>query len=187
MKNSILILLISLNSYAQAQTSIQNFSLTNVVDGKTVSLDQYNSFAAVVVLFTGNECPYDNYYKTRIKQLIDAYSGKVQFILVNSHLEPVEAPEKMAIHYTDLNVPYLADKDQLAMTSLGARKSPEAFLLKAVDGKFSIIYSGAIDDNPQVSTDTKQNYLKYAIDKLLAGQPLEVVNNRVIGCTIRKK
>jgi peroxiredoxin len=187
MKKLILFLLIVVGGYAQAQTTIQNFTLTNVVNGKPVSLDQYSSLPAVVVLFTGNECPYDNYYKDRVKQLIDSYSGKVQFLLVNSYDDPQETTEKMAIHYTDLGVPYLADKDQTVMENFGARKSPEVFLLKPDAGKFSMVYSGAIDDNPQVATDTKQNFLKEAIDKTLAGQKVEAVNNRTMGCTIRKK
>jgi peroxiredoxin len=187
MKKLILISLIAISGYAQAQLTIQNFTLTNVVNGKPFSLDQCSSLSAVVVLFTGNECPYDNYYKDRVKQLIDSYSGKVQFLLVNSYDDPQETPEKMAIHYTDLNVPYLADKDQAVMENFGARKSPEAFLLKPSSGKFEVIYTGAIDDNPQVATDTKQNYLKDAIDKILAGQKAEVANNRAMGCTIRRK
>jgi peroxiredoxin len=187
MKRLILLLLIAASGYAQAQNAIQNFTLTNVVNGKTVSLEQYSSLPAVVVLFTGNECPYDNYYKDRVKQLIDSYSGKVQFLLVNSYDDPQETTEKMAIHYTDLSVPYLADKDQTVLENFGARKSPEVFLLKPDAGKFSIVYSGAIDDNPQVATDTKQNFLREAIDKTLAGQKVEVVNNRTMGCTIRRK
>jgi hypothetical protein len=187
MKKNIFALLIVVSSFAQAQNAVQNFSLTNVVDGKTVSLDDYKSLSGVVVLFTGNECPYDNYYKTRVKQLIDSYAGKVQFLLVNSYQDPQETTEKMAIHYTDLNVPYLADKDQMVMTNLEARKSPEVFLLQPLNEKFSIIYRGAIDDNPQVAADTKQNYLKDAIDKLLTGQKVDLVSNRTVGCTIRRK
>ena len=82
----------------KAQTPIQNFTLTNVVDGKMVSLDQYSSSGAVVVLFTSNECPFDNYYKDRIKEMISAYAGKVQFLLVNSYVESEESVEKMHIH-----------------------------------------------------------------------------------------
>ncbi len=187
MKKLILLSLIVATGYTQAQTAIQNFSLINVVNGKPISLEQYSSLPAVAVLFTGNECPYDNYYKDRVKQLIDLYTGKVQFLLVNSYDDPQETIEKMAIHYTDLGVPYLADKDQTVMENFGARKSPEVFLLKPAAGKFSIVYSGAIDDNPQVATDTKQNFLREAIDKALAGQKVEIVNNRTMGCTIRKK
>ncbi len=179
----LIFILLFVATAAQAQ-QVQNFSLPNVNDGSTVELNQFSSASAVVVVFTSNECPYDNYYKDRLKKLIDQYKGKIQFLLINSNVDPQESQEKMAIHYTDLGVPYLADKDQKAMENFGARKSPEVFL---VSPQLNVIYSGAIDDNPQVATDTKQNYLKDAIDKFLAGQKIEVANNRVLGCTIKKK
>ena len=174
---------ITLNTKAQ----VQNFTLTNVVDGKSVSLDQFSSSAAIVVLFTSNECPFDNYYKDRVKELISAYAGKVQFLLVNSNIEPEESLEKMAIHYTDMNVPYLSDKDQVVMNQFGARKSPEAFLIKNSGGKSVVIYSGAIDDNPQAPKEANQKFLKDAIEKMLTDQKIEVSNNRAAGCTIRRK
>ena len=186
MKN-ILFALLLISFGSNAQSVIASFTLTNAVDGKTISLDQYASSSGVLVLFTSNECPFDNYYKDRIKEMIDAYSGKIQFLLVNSYLEPDESPEKMHIHYADLNVPYLADKDQVAMNALGARKSPEAFLLKNSGGQFTTVYSGAIDDNPQVPKDANQKFLKNAIDKMLAGQKIEAANNRAVGCTMRRK
>jgi len=182
MKKKIFFFLLAAIS-AQAQP-IQNFSLLNANDGSTVELNQFTSSTAIVVVFTSNECPYDNYYKDRLKKLIDQYKGKVQFLLINSNVDPQESAEKMAIHYTDLGVPYLADKDQKVMENFGARKSPEVFLISP---QLNVIYSGAIDDNPQVASDTKQNYLKDAIDKFLAGQKIEVANNRVLGCTIKRK
>jgi peroxiredoxin len=187
MKINIFFFLITISLGLKAQTPIQNFTLTNVVDGKMISLDQYSSSNAVVVMFTSNECPFDNYYKDRIKEMIGVYAGKVQFLLVNSYIESEESVEKMHIHYSDLNVPYLADKDQLAMNALGAKKSPEVFLLKISGGKFMTAYSGAIDDNPQVSKDVNQKFLKDAIDKMLSGQKIEVTNNRAVGCSMRKK
>jgi hypothetical protein len=111
----------------------------------------------------------------------------VQFLLVNSNLDAPESTEKMAIHNTDLGIPYLADKEQKAMDALGARKTPEVFLLKSEGGKWLVQYSGAIDDNPQVASAVKQSFLKDAIDKVLSGAKVEVNNNRAVGCTIRKR
>ena len=187
MKNLFVAFLMTLAVGIKAQTTVQNFTLTNVVDGKTVSLEQFSSNVGVVILFTSNECPFDNYYKDRIKEMIGNYAGKVQFLLVNSNIEPEESAEKMAIHYTDLTAPYLSDKDQTVMTSLGAKKSPEVFLLKSSGGKCAVVYSGAIDDNPQVPKDINQNFLKDAINKVLAGQKIDVINNRAVGCSIRRK
>jgi hypothetical protein len=172
-----------------AQQPVQNFSLVNVADNSTVSLESYPSCIGIVVLFTGNECVYDGYYMGRIRSLIDAYKGKIQFLLVNSYAEPNEAIDKMKDKYNSwsMGVPYLADKEQVAMEGLGARKSPEAFLLKNMAGKFTIEYSGAIDDNAQMAADVKQNYLKSAIEKLLVNRKQEVSAMRAVGCTIRRK
>lgn len=179
-------LLVGITTFVLAQTEVKNFSLPNVLNGKSVSLDQFANMSGVAVIFYSNECPYDNYYKDRIRSLISSYSSKVQFLLINSYQEPAESIDKMAIHNGDLNVPYLADKDQLVMTDLGARKSPEVFLLKSTSGKFTVFYNGAIDDNAQVEKDVSVSYLKNAIDQLLANQAAPE-SNRAVGCSIRKK
>lgn len=186
MKKLLLLILIAsaITSYAQ---EIKDFSLTNVKDGKAVSLSNYSSAYGIVVVFTSHECPYDNYYKDRLKDLVNAYSGKIQFLLINSNQEPQESAEQMAIHYSDLGVPYLADKDQTAMETFGAHKSPEVFLVSKVSGKFTVVYSGAIDDNPQVAKDVKQTFLKDALNKVLAREKIEPVSQRAVGCTIRRK
>ena len=186
MKISAIFFFCLVSVFLNAQT-IGDFSLPNAYTGETVSLNQYNSSSAIVLVFTSNECPFDNYYKSRLKEMVTAYQGKVQFLLINSNSDTQESSEKMAIHNTDLGIPYLADKEQKAMEALGARKSPEVFLLKPEGGKYSVQYSGAIDDNPQVATDVKQFYLKEAIEKLLNGAKIEVMSNRAVGCTIRKK
>jgi hypothetical protein len=49
------------------------------------------------------------------------------------------------------------------------------------------VYSGAIDDNPQVAKDVKQTFLKDALTKVLAGEKIETVSQRAVGCTIRRK
>jgi peroxiredoxin len=187
MKKIVLSILLLVTLAAQAQQEIKDFTLTNAKGGNPVSLNDYRSSKGVAVVFTSHECPYDNYYKERLKELVNTYSGKIQFILINSNQEPQESTEQMAIHYGDLNAPYLADKDQTVMEAFGAKKSPEVFLLASSGGKFTIAYSGAIDDNPQVAKDAKQFFLKDAIVKLMAGQKSEPVTQRATGCTIRRK
>jgi peroxiredoxin len=182
--SAFIILIISYSANAQ---EVKNFTLKNVKDGKEISLNDYHSGKAVVVVFTSHECPFDSYYKERLKGLIQVYAGKVQFLLINSNVEDQESAEQMAIHYTDLQVPYLADKDQAVMTNLGAKKTPEAFVITSSGGKFTIAYSGAIDDNPQTAKDARQSFLKDAIEKVLSGQKIEVPTQRATGCAIRKK
>lgn len=170
-----------------AQTEVKDFSLTNVKDGKQVSLSNYKSSTAIAVIFTSHECPFDNYYKDRLKELVNTYSGKIQFLFINSNQEAEENVAQMTIHYSDFPIPYLADKDQKAMEAFGAHKSPEVFLLSTASGKFTVFYSGAIDDNPQAATDVNQHFVKNAIEKLLTDQKIDVAMQRAAGCTIRRK
>ncbi len=187
MKKLFVVILLSAALISNAQTEIKDFTLTDVKSEKAVSLANFKSSTGIAVVFTSHECPFDNYYKDRLKGLVNSYSGKIQFLFINSNQEVEENVAQMAIHYSDLDIPYLADKDQVAMGVFGARKSPEVFLLSTANGKYTVVYSGAIDDNPQAASDAKQNFLKDALDKLVAGQKIEPATQRAVGCTIRKK
>jgi peroxiredoxin len=186
MKHFVLIALTLVTFSLRAQTPVENFTVANV-DGTQVSLETYRAAAGVVVIFTSNICPYDGYYKLRIRELIKTYNDKVPFILINSHPDESPASMKTAYGAWGLPVPYLADKDQVAMLALGAKKSPEAFLLKNVNGKFVSLYNGAIDDNAQAPEGVTVYYIKQAIDKLLASQEVNMPSVRPVGCSIRKK
>jgi hypothetical protein len=142
-----------------------------------------------VIIFTSNVCPYDEYYRNRIVNLTQAYNTRVPVLMVNSNIEAGENKESMVKKARQLNlsIPYLADKDQALMASLDARKSPEAFLLKNTNGKFTVVYRGAIDDNPQVESDVRQNYLRDAIDFMLSNQKIATPEVRPVGCNLKKK
>lgn len=172
-----------------AQAPIQNFALTNVSNEQDVFLESYSSSRALVIVFTTNNCPFDKYYLDRLKILISNFNGKVQFLLINSHPGSGESADKMKTAFAGWNlpVPYLADKDQIAMSALGAKRSPEVFLLQNNSGKFMVVYSGAIDDNPQDPSAVTIQYLREAVDKLLAGKAIDPPAVRAVGCTIEKK
>lgn len=188
MKMLIGLFFISMSTLGYTQ-AVQDFTLTNVVDGKSVSLSGFTNCTGLVLVFTSNECPYDGYYRDRLRDLVNQYQGQIQFVFVNASTEPEESAAQMKTAYPQWNipVPYLADKDQVAMECVGARKSPEVFLLKNNKGSFQQVYHGAIDDNPQVATDVSKSYLKESMDQLLAGHRVTQPSVRAVGCTIRKK
>ena len=168
---------------------VADFTLTNVVNGKAVSLETYPSCSGVAIIFTTNACPYDEYYRGRIVKLSNEYADKVPVLLVNSSTDPVESADNMTkkAQQLGLNIPDLADKDQSLMQKLGATKSPQVFLLKNDGGKFQVVYKGAIDDNAQVEADVRHAYLKDAIDIMLTNQKIATAEVRPVGCTIKKK
>jgi hypothetical protein len=143
----------------------------------------------MLLIFTSNSCPYDEYYRRRISEIAKTYQERVPLLLINAHTEPNESVEKMTAKGKALNlgVPYLSDKDQLLMSNLNVKKSPEAFLLKNDGGNFSVVYRGAIDDNAQVEADVRHHYLRDAIDIMLAKQKIQSPEVRPVGCNLKKK
>lgn len=188
MKNLLTFLMATLSVAVNAQQHV-DFSLTDVMNGQTVSTETYPSCEGIVVIFTSNACPYDGYYRQRVATLAESYRDKVPVLLVNSLPDGAESVAQMKIHGTEtaLSVPYLADKEQTLMAKLGARKTPEAFLLKNDNGKFTVVYRGAIDDNPQVAADVRHHYLRDAIDIMRNGQKIETPEVRPVGCNLKKK
>lgn len=186
---AVVVLIITMAAQAMGQKVVDDFTLKNVLNGNDVSLSTYPACSGVVIIFTSNSCPYDEYYKNRIQKLSRDYSDKVPVLLVNSLIDANETPEQMVkkAQQAGITTPYLADKDQVLLQRLGANKTPFAVLLKNTGGKFTVFYSGAIDDNAQVEGDVHQNYLKDAIDNMINGKAQAVTENRPVGCTIRKK
>ena len=182
------VILLSVATIGYTQ-ELKNFQLTNVVNDQVVSLDTYPSCEGMVIIFTSNNCPYDEYYRSRVIKLSQSYQDRVPVLFVNSNTEATDSKEAMVKKAKQLNLtlPYLSDKDQKLMTMLDAKKSPEAFLLKNNNGKFTVVYRGAIDDNPQVENDVRQHYLRDAIDILLSKQSIVTPEIRPVGCNLKKK
>lgn len=176
---------------AKSQTSVEDFSLNDVVMKRPVSLADFKSKKAVIVIFFCNGCPYSTIYIERIKKLANSYR-EIQFLLVNSspfQFSPEESVENMAKLVTDysLNMPYLEDKDQVAYRSFGVVKCPEVFILGTSGEDFNVLYHGAIDDNPQVVSDVDEHYLEDAIKSIVAGTGPSQDYVRPNGCVIKKK
>lgn len=188
----LLSLFISLTLQAQDRR-IENFSLPDARSGKSISLNDYQNHKVLVVLFTSNHCPYSRLYEERFTALVKEYAGKdVAFIVINPN-DPRESRDdsreemQTKARSWGIDVPYLADENQEAARIFGASKTPEIFVLSNSSGRFSIAYSGAIDDNPQVARDVNQHYAKQAIDAVLQGKIVNTPQKRPVGCMIKMR
>jgi thiol-disulfide isomerase/thioredoxin len=183
---SISLLLVWQTTTAQ---EVANFELKNVLSGTTISLKNYSSCEGILLVFTSNTCPYDDYYRSRVVEIAQMYPEKVPILFINALVEDTENEKAMAEKMKALgwSIPYLADKNQTLLNAVGATKSPSFYLLKNNGGKFSVVYKGAFDDNAQVESDVRTTYVKDAIDQLLTKQSISTPEVRPVGCTIRKK
>jgi peroxiredoxin len=168
-------------------TTAPAFTLKNV-DGNMVSLADYASKKAVVVVITCNHCPYAQAYQNRLISLQNEYASKdVQFVLINPNdavKQPQDSYDNMQKRAKEKNYPfpYLHDESQQVAKAYGANRTPEAYLI--VNNK--VVYRGRIDDNTE-EAQVKQRDLKDAIDKVLAGTPdqIETAMTKAFGCTIK--
>jgi hypothetical protein len=170
------------------QRTIADFKLPDVVSDKTVALTDFAQQRGLVLIFTGNECPFDAHYRNRLRALIQNYGERVSFLLINSYTEPDEDTGSMKAAFAgwQLTAPYLADKEQVALAACGAGRSPEAVVLTPAGRGFKIFYQGAIDDSPQTEEAVTARFLEDALNALLGGKPAPA-GSRAVGCTIRKK
>lgn len=200
MKNFFLVLFFStsLASFAQPLSGyaigdeIKNFTLINVTNEAPISLSDYNDKKVVVIVFVNNSCPYSKLYEQRILNLAKRYNTSgVAFILVNSSVsktdkqETVEAMRKKVQNDESL-YPYLADTTQSLAISFGVTRLPDAFVLKKMENSFRLVYKGAIDDNPQSSTDVSISFLSDAITAMITNKSIKISETRPVGCLLKQ-
>jgi hypothetical protein len=64
------------------------------------------------------------------------------------------------------------------------KTTPHTFV---VDKSGVLVYDGAIDNKPDPRHDPKtaRNYVREAVDALLAGKPVEVSQTKPYGCSVK--
>lgn len=171
---------------------VKNFTLNNV-DGKPVSLNDYASQEGVIVVFTCNHCPYAKAYETRVMELDKKYKTNGYPVLAINPNDPVREPDdspenmKKRSAEMDYSFPYLFDVSQQVAKDFGATRTPHVYLLKSNNGKFTVEYIGAIDDNTDEPAAVKTKYVENAIKSLKTGEKPAVNYTKAIGCTIKWK
>jgi peroxiredoxin len=169
-----------------------DFKLKNV-DGKSVSLADYDEAKGFVVIFTCNHCPYAKAYEDRIISLDKKYKVLGYPVIAinpnNPEINPEDSFDKMIVRAKDkgFTFPYLFDETQEVYRKYGAKKTPHVYLLNKQGGDLVVEYIGAIDDNYQDASMVKEAYLADAIDALLAGKQPDPSMTKAIGCSIKDK
>jgi peroxiredoxin len=166
-----------------------SFSLPGI-DGKQHSLDDYRGKEAIAVIFSCNHCPYVRAWEDRMVKIQSDYVDKgVQLIAINAN-DATKYPDdsfskmKERAREKNFNFPYLYDELQEIARAYGAERTPEVFVFSK-DGVLR--YHGAIDDNYDDPAAVKSQYLRDALDAVLARKPAPVTETKPVGCTIKWK
>jgi peroxiredoxin len=147
------------------------------LDGQQISLVEVEkSHRAVVVLFLSTICPYSNYYNDLIRDLAAEFGKKrVLFLGVNSG--QIETAEEARAHARDHGhtFPIAKDPDGRVAELLGARRTPEVFVLD---------HEGRLRYHGRVASKIASPDLKNALDALLEGRPVKPAETKAFGCAI---
>ena len=167
-----------------------DFSLENI-DGKMVSLADFNDAKGFIVVFTCNTCPYAVAYEDRVEALNKKFADKgypvVAIMPNNTDVKPGDNLEAMKARAgaKGFTFPYLMDKGQKIYPQYGATKTPHVYVLEKTKKGNVVKYIGAIDDNYKSAVDVKQKYVEDAVNALLNKQEIEIKETRAIGCSIK--
>jgi peroxiredoxin len=169
---------------AVTTSPIPDFALRDA-HGTTVRLVDLRDRELVVVVFVGCECPLARLYGPRLVELARTYERRgVAFLEIDSNAS--DPPDAIARYARDRGLPFpvLIDADHAVADRLGAKRTPEAFVL---DRERGVRYHGRIDGQYTPGLQRPQNPradLALAIEDLLAGRPVEVPATEATGCVI---
>ncbi|MDR3442039.1 MAG: thioredoxin family protein [Legionella sp.] len=168
-----------------------DFTLVDTRTNELVSLAQYKSSIATVIMFLSNHCPYVKHVQPKLVELAEIYQPKgIQFIAISSNdvtKYPADGPELMRreaenAHYS---FPYLYDESQDVAKAYAAACTPDFYIF---DKDLLCVYRGCLDEStPGNNKPLTGAHLQHALDNILAGKPVDAEQKASLGCNIKWK
>ena len=195
MKTAVALLAVSMLATAAFAVEVglpaPDFTGTDI-NGKTIKLSDYKGKIVVIESYNP-DCPYcHNQYKTGAMQALqkDLNAKGVVWLLVDSvnpgnfsHLTHAQARQEMAGKKMDVTA-WIDDSSGTIGHLYGMETTPDMYVINK-DG--ILVYEGAIDDQPDPFHNpfTANNYVRDAVDDLLAGKPIQVSETKPYGCSVK--
>jgi peroxiredoxin len=172
-------------------TAAPDFSLPDVVEGKTVSLADFAEAPALLVIFMCNHCPYVKHVAAGLADLVREYQQRgVAVVGINSNdveSYPDDAPPKMVeeVKRRGYTFPYLYDETQQVARAYQAACTPDFYVF---DKDCKLVYRGQMDSSrPGSGIPVTGQDLRAALDAVLAGRPVAEHQRPSLGCNIKWK
>jgi len=169
-------------------TQAPDFSLPDTA-GNTVSLSDFASAPALLVMFICNHCPFVKHVAPELAALGREYQDKgVAVVAINANdvaNYPDDAPDKMSreARQRGYTFPYLYDQTQEVTKAYRAACTPDFFLF---DADRTLVYRGQLDDSrPSNNTPVTGADLRAALDAVLAGRRVSEEQIPSLGCNIK--
>ena len=172
-------------------TTAPRFSLPEPATGRSVSIDDFKTTPALLVMFICNHCPFVKHVRAELARLGRDYQKKgVAIVAINSNdvaNYPDDSPEKMKeeVKAAGYTFPYLFDESQSVARAYEAACTPDFFLF---DRAHRLAYRGQLDDSrPDSGIPVTGTDLRAALEAVLADKPVNSRQMPSMGCNIKWK
>ena len=170
-----------------------DFNLTDV-HGKAVALSDFKG-KTVVLEWVNPGCPFvQKHYNTGNMQTLqkDATAKGVVWLSVNStekghqdYMAPARLDARLNGEWKGASSYLLMDESGNVGQAYTAKTTPHMYV---IDGAGKLVYAGGIDDkrsaNP-ADVKTAKNFVRAALNEMLAGKPVSIATATPYGCSIK--
>lgn len=154
------------------------------ISGKEITLNKAKQANGLLVMFSGNDCPYIERNKARTAEICRyALTNQIGVILVNSNASATLDGMKAYALSQQYSWYYVADAGGSIAEAFQASHMPECYLFNQGG---VLVYKGGIDDSPGNADAVKTRHLNNAINDLLAKRLPKVNTTPTMGCNIKR-
>lgn len=159
------------------------------IDDKKHTLNDYNNYQGILVIFMCNHCPYVKAKAEALNELYEKFGDKIAIVGINSN-DSKDYPEdsfenmKKTAKEKGFEFDYLVDDTQEIAKKYGAICTPDPFLFNS---KKQLVFHGRIDNAMKPDDKATEKTMINNIKKLLSGEKIEKDFDPSIGCSIKWK
>ena len=168
-----------------------DFTLTDF-NGEKHTLSDYTEEGKVVVLeWFSPDCPFvKKHYRddtgTMLKIQQDMSEEDVVWLRINSarkgHPSTGVDRNKNTAEQWSIDTPILLDESGEVGMAYNAKRTPEMYIINT-DGK--LVYHGAIDNRADAAAPGDVNYVRNALQQVLAGETVTTSETKAYGCGVK--
>ena len=159
------------------------------IDDKKHSLNDYNSYKGILIIFMCNHCPYVKAKVDSLNELYEKCGQDIAIIGINSN-DSTDYPEdsfdamKQTAKEKRFEFDYLVDKTQEIAKKYGAMCTPDPFLFNS---QKQLVFHGKLDNAMKPEDKVTEKTMIINMQKLLANEKIEKDFDPSIGCSIKWK
>jgi len=181
----------TLSTMLDLGTTAPEFTLPDVISGKTMTLRDFADRKALLVMFICRHCPFVKHIEQELARLGRDYANRDVAIVAISANDAAEYPDdapgslKEMAEQLGFSFPFLYDESQSAAKAYSAACTPDFFLF---DQSRKLVYRGQLDDSrPESEIPVTGKDLRAAIDAVLSDEAVNSDQRASIGCNIKWK